>query len=260
MASILNNLGFTMFLHGNLAQAAVLCQESLTFSRELGHKDGIAYTAESLGSILLAQGDTEQAAAFYSEGLRAGQQMGDNVIIGYHLLGLARIAAAQDQPQRSARLLSVMETRSEVTKHLSATERAVYEQTVADVRARLGEHAFTVVWNQGRAMTLEQALVASEQDLAIQGAAISLPPPAPPPVTSAPPPAEKAKVTYPAGLTAREVEVLRLVANGLTDPQIAERLVISPRTVHTHLTSIYSKLGISSRAAATRYAIEHQLA
>ena len=65
---------------------------------------------------------------------------------------------------------------------------------------------------------------------------------------------------FPYGLTAREVEVLRLVAKGLTDTQVAERLVLSPRTVHTHLSSIYSKLGITSRSAATRYAIEHHLA
>ena len=62
------------------------------------------------------------------------------------------------------------------------------------------------------------------------------------------------------GLTEREIEVLRAVAQGLTDAQAAERLVISPRTVHSHLNSIYSKLGISSRSAATRYAIEHDLA
>src|SRR6266567_137038 len=54
-------------------------------------------------------------------------------------------------------------------------------------------------------------------------------------------------------------EVLRLVAQGLTDVQVAELLVISPRTVNWHLTSIYSKLQVSSRCAATRYAIEHQL-
>jgi DNA-binding NarL/FixJ family response regulator len=62
-----------------------------------------------------------------------------------------------------------------------------------------------------------------------------------------------------AGLTAREVEVLRLIAQGWTDAQIAEHLVISPRTVNRHTTSMYSKLGVSSRAAATRYAMEHHL-
>jgi DNA-binding NarL/FixJ family response regulator len=61
-------------------------------------------------------------------------------------------------------------------------------------------------------------------------------------------------------LTAREVEVLRLVAQGLTDTQVAEQLVLSRRTVNSYLTSIYSKIQVSSRSAATRYAIEHRLA
>jgi DNA-binding NarL/FixJ family response regulator len=64
----------------------------------------------------------------------------------------------------------------------------------------------------------------------------------------------------PTGLSAREVEVLRLVAKGLTNAQVAEKLFISPRTVNRHLNSIYAKLGVSSRAAATRFAVEHDLA
>ncbi len=58
----------------------------------------------------------------------------------------------------------------------------------------------------------------------------------------------------------REVEVLGLVAAGLTNAQVAQRLFLSPRTVHRHLNSIYHKLGVSSRSAATRFAIEHDLA
>ena len=69
----------------------------------------------------------------------------------------------------------------------------------------------------------------------------------------------KSPITYPDGLKAREVEVLRLVAQGLTNEQVAEQLVISPRTVNTHLTKIYGKIGVSSRSAATRYAMEHHL-
>jgi DNA-binding NarL/FixJ family response regulator len=72
-------------------------------------------------------------------------------------------------------------------------------------------------------------------------------------------PLAKSSNTDSAGLTAREVEVLRLVAQGLTDAQVAEQLVVSPRTVNSHLTSIYGKIQVSSRSAATRYAIEHQL-
>ena len=64
---------------------------------------------------------------------------------------------------------------------------------------------------------------------------------------------------YSARLTAREQEVLRLVARGLTNEQVAEQLVISPRTVDTHLKLIYRKIGVSSRSAATRYAMQHHL-
>jgi HD-GYP domain-containing protein (c-di-GMP phosphodiesterase class II) len=63
-----------------------------------------------------------------------------------------------------------------------------------------------------------------------------------------------------AGLTAREVEVLQWVARGLTTKQIAAELVLSPKTVERHLESIYSKAGVRSRAAATLFAIEHDLA
>lgn len=66
-------------------------------------------------------------------------------------------------------------------------------------------------------------------------------------------------LSYPAGLTAREMEVLRLLAQGLTSAQIAAQLVIGLVTVNSHVRSIYSKLGVSSRSAATRYAMEHHL-
>ena len=97
-------------------------------------------------------------------------------------------------------------------------------------------------------MTPEQALLARDQETthyqsSAGAVAASL--------AKAPP--------YPARLTAREVEVLRLVAQGLTDRQVAEQLIISPRTVNTHLNSIYNKLDVDTRAAATRFAVERRL-
>ena len=65
---------------------------------------------------------------------------------------------------------------------------------------------------------------------------------------------------HPGRLTSREVEVLGLVAKGTTNAQVAQNLFLSPRTVHRHLNSIYHKIGVSSRAAATRFALEHDLA
>ncbi len=60
-----------------------------------------------------------------------------------------------------------------------------------------------------------------------------------------------------ASLSAREVEVLQLVAQGLTNPQVAERLFISPRTVDAHMLRIYAKLDVPNRGAAIRFAIQH---
>lgn len=67
-------------------------------------------------------------------------------------------------------------------------------------------------------------------------------------------------VRYPSGLTPREVEVLKLVASGLSNQQIAEQLSVTPRTINAHLTSIYSKIGVSSRVGAVRFALDHDLA
>jgi DNA-binding CsgD family transcriptional regulator len=72
-------------------------------------------------------------------------------------------------------------------------------------------------------------------------------------------PQASAGSAIPAGLTVREVDVLRLLAQGLTYAQIAEQLIVSPRTVDAHLRSIYSKLGVRSRHMAIHYAIEHHL-
>ncbi len=65
---------------------------------------------------------------------------------------------------------------------------------------------------------------------------------------------------YPFGLTAREAEVLRLAAQGLTDPQIGERLFVSRHTVNAHLRGVFGKLGVNTRAAAARLALDHGLA
>jgi DNA-binding NarL/FixJ family response regulator len=65
--------------------------------------------------------------------------------------------------------------------------------------------------------------------------------------------------TYPSGLTEREVEVLRLVASGRTNPEIAKVLFISEKTVSRHLTNIFTKIDVSSRTAAAAFAFEHHM-
>jgi len=72
-------------------------------------------------------------------------------------------------------------------------------------------------------------------------------------------PDQRARLERPGGLSRREVEVLRLVADGRTSSEIATQLFISPRTAEHHVQNIYTKIGVSSRAAATRWAIQHQV-
>ena len=108
---------------------------------------------------------------------------------------------------------------------------------------------------RGQQMTWEQILTAPEQVKRQQR--LPAPEPASPRVFSQV--QGTLSVSYPAGLTAREVEVLRHAAQGLSYAQIAERLIISARTVDAHLRSIYGKLGVTSRNEATRVAREHQL-
>ena len=105
-------------------------------------------------------------------------------------------------------------------------------------------------------MTPEQVLALQEQSGAKQSEDASLPSNVQ--STSSSPPVAPSPI-YPAGLSAREVEVLRLLAKGLTNAQIAEQLVISRLTVNAHVRSIFSKLEVTSRAAATRFAVEHNI-
>src|SRR2546430_3788867 len=120
---------------------------------------------------------------------------------------------------------------------LPRVARSDFHRFTSVARTQLGEEAFVAAWAQGRSMTPEQALAAREPQ-AIPAERT--------PVTPSTTPASPAP-SYPAGLTVREVEVLRLVAQGLTNAQIAERLIISPYTVNAHMRSIYSKLEVNSR-------------
>jgi DNA-binding CsgD family transcriptional regulator len=220
----------------------------------MGNEAQIAITLSLLGRVFAAEGDLGAARAVCEESLilemrvNVGQSYLD---IAPALEGLAAVVAAQGEATWAARLWGRAEAQRETIKTpLPPLSRAGYEQAVALARSQLDEPSFAAAWAEARAMTLEHVFAARGP--------VTMPEPLP---TSQPaaPPLAKSVPSYPDGLTAREVEVLRFIAKGLTDAQIAEQLVISPRTVNTHLTSIYSKLQVSSRAAATRYALEHHL-
>jgi DNA-binding CsgD family transcriptional regulator len=170
------------------------------------------------------------------------------------LEGLASVAGVGGQPVSAARLYGYAESlRDTLGTPLPPIDRSYYEQTVAAARARLDVVVFERAWAEGRAMSLEEATAAAKQ---VKAPARIAPDSAPAPVEIA---STSPTRSNPFGLTRREIEVLRLVTQGLTYVQIAEQLIISPRTADAHLRSIYGKLGVTSRSAATRYAIEHKL-
>ena len=249
-ADPLGLLGLIHMEHGDLETARALLEESRAISMQFGREIDVPDLVLGLARLLGMDGDVAAARRLYHERLTllfkcnvSKENVADS------LEGLAALEVGQGEPRHAARLWGAAEVLREVMgTPLHPVYRANYEQLMAQARATLGEQAFRTTWAEGRSMTPEQALAAQEPVTIPTGT-----PSVPQTAAATPPP------TYPDGLTAREVEVLRLLAQGWTDAQIAEHLVISSRTVNHHTTSLYSKLNISSRAAATRYALEHHL-
>lgn len=244
MAASYSLLGQVALGQGNVVTAHSLLEKSVLFYREMGHRYGTAESLAVLGKVEARQGDYAAARSLYEESLTLSGALGEKWVVAQRLVGLGEVVAAQGQLAWAAQLWGASEVlRDALGVPIPPVERADYEQAVSYARVHLGEKAFAAAWVQGRSMMAEQALAAKGQK------------PIPLLITTPTP-----SRSYPAGLTPREVEVLRLLADGLTDLQIAEKLILSPRTVHAHISSIYTKLGITSRSAATRYAIEHHLA
>jgi DNA-binding CsgD family transcriptional regulator len=160
------------------------------------------------------------------------------------LTGLARLAA-KNQPEQAVRLFAATQAvQTQVGLTPAPALRAKNERALASARSALGEEAFAAAWATGEELPLQRA-AAEVQSVTADA--------------SRPDHADPDR--RPSGsigeLSRRELEVLGLVAEGLTNAQVAERLFLSPRTVNAHLTSIYHKLGVSSRSAAVRIAVEH---
>jgi len=253
IAMVKSLLGQLAFQQGELSQAEAFLTDSTRLASEVGDRRNVARSRLLLAGVDALRGDHAAARQWYEEGLSTALDIEHTNYIASGLKGLGCMAAALGLSTWAALLWGVAEPLRE--SRSVAIPQALYERMVALVRSQLGESAFEEARSRGRTMTPAQVL-ASPEAFAPQ-ATPRLPPAQTAPGSSAAAPT--GHPSSPAGLTAREVEVLRLVAQGLSDAQIAEQLVISPRTVNWHLTLIYSKLGVSSRSAATRYAIEHHV-
>jgi predicted ATPase/class 3 adenylate cyclase/DNA-binding CsgD family transcriptional regulator len=248
IANCLSLSGMLALDEGNTALARSLCEQALGLFKEMQKQHDTAVSLYALAQVATAQGDHVDSQALYEQGIGVANKAADKRAIPSGLEGVAAVLAAQGNHTWAAHLWGAAEAlREAIGEHLPPFERAHYNRAVAASCSQLGEQAFATAWAEGRVLSPEQALATPEPvALSTPGESLSSP------TTKSPAP-------YPDGLTSREVEVLRVVAQGLTNEQVAQRLLISPRTVDTHLTSIYSKIGVSSRSAATRYAMEHHL-
>ncbi len=233
--------------------AQTLLEEGLTHSRKMGDREALVWWHFGHAMVAFEQGDYPPTRTHLEACLEIlGQwdyQYKQFVTLCLEMLG--EVAVEQGGPAWAARLWGAAETVRITGPSLPSIMRPTYQRYTTSAQAQLGEKVFQAALAEGRKMTPEQVLAA--RGSADSSASAGKRPEALPTFPT------RNALPYPAGLTAREVEVLRLVAQGLTDAQVAERLVVSPRTVTTHLTSIYNKLGVNSRVAATRFAVEHHL-
>jgi predicted ATPase/DNA-binding CsgD family transcriptional regulator len=251
LPDFLFSLGYQLLLEGDYEGGAALNEEAIAICREHGYKRSLNFALDNLGWAALLQGDHARARSFYEESLVVSKELGDKACASESLDGMACIAASEGEAGRSASLFgaaeALRETLSEAVAFQHTPEEAAWrEPSRARARSRLGERAWEDTLSEGRAMGLKEAIeyaLSPEEPSATTAATEQS-------FTSEPP----------AGLTSREVEVLGLVATGMTNAQVAERLYLSPRTVQRHLNSVYHKIGVGSRTAATRFALEHGLA
>lgn len=284
-ANAFTGLGQLALYQGDMRQAARYLKESLHITKAIGHTSSIAQLLLALGDLERFQENYTSAIDYYEQSLTLTRSMRDKVSIAGVLFGLGDVARRQQENARACVLLkqslqiswetgdklglaTALETFAWLCQQIGLPERAVqflgtadslrdwlqiplvptlapdHERARATLHTMIGEIAFHESWAYGYTMTLKLALSMVAR-IPIPGSNDVHP--------------EKPTLIYPASLTAREVDVLCLLASGLTDARIAEQLVISPRTVNTHLRSIYAKIGVNSRSAATRFAIEHRL-
>jgi len=265
-------LGMLALGQGDYAGARAYFEETLSVAQEMGDEPFIANALTHLGTVALRMGDYPQSAALYQQSLALNREQGNKDGIVEDLAGLAEVASLLGQPERAARLFGAVEASREVSGiRLPPLRRAEYDRTVEGIRTHLDQAMFAQAWAQGRAMPLEQALVQAleTKDEPPTGTkfqqtneeeASSFVPPGTP--SSPPSPAlspRRALKQHFGGLTSREREVARLVAQGKSNRAIAEELVVGVSTVEAHISHIFTKLGFSSRAQIAAWAVEKGL-
>ncbi len=242
IARTTNGLGWLEFLRAEPTRARLLLEESLAILRKLGDKFYLGGSVLYLGCLDCEQGSYGAARSRFVEltGLVSFQQY--RYVAPLVLEAFVVLVAAQGQAGRALRLAgAAAELRRVMGWQFRLSWQRYVNRWLEQAWQALGQEGGAAAWAEGQKMTLEQALTyALEEEPTM-------------------PRQEEAQGSpeYSArSLSARELEVLGLVAEGLTDARVAQRLHLSPRTVGRHLESVYRKLDVSSRTAAVKTAGE----
>jgi len=243
---MLSNLGHVDLLRGDYERARARSEDALAFANELG-STGVELTPVAfvnLGLARLGLGAHEQARGSFKEALLTSQHLGRKQQIIESLEGMASLAGALGEATRAAHLRGAAEAAREVISFaLSPGERALHEPYLAAARSALGEAGWEEALAEGRAMSLEEA---AEYALAREDEPV------------VPASDEPSAEQPPISLTPREKEVALLVAQEMSNRQIASTLTLSEHTAATHVRNVLKKLRLHSRNQVAAWVREHQ--
>ena len=234
-----NSLGLLAVERGQAASALPMLSECVAYGRRAGDHLRVAQFLESLANAQFAEGDVDGASSSWTEALSIFRDRNDAYGSIWSLGGLALVAARRRDLDRALRLASATDRLSgEWSLTTSPFRRDQLAALVAQCRAGLSDQRATAAWGDGQRMAMAAAIDYASG--AVKAAAQ-------PGVSAGP-------------LTRREREVAAMVAAGLTNRQIAERLFIAERTAEGHVERIRNKLGVRSRTEVATWAVGRGLA
>ena len=241
IAHTFNALGDLARCEKNYTEAVSAYENSAVLLRKLGAQRDLASILANLGYTCLHMGEVARAHTLFSESMAIHHAQQNKPGMTECLIGFAATSVMVGQPAAGARLLTAAAVISgQSTSSVWLATRMESEQYLELARLSLTDAEFQAEQKVGRALSLEQAV----------DYALNLP--LKPEIVSA---IEEA----PDGLTRREREVARLVGQGKSNGEIAAELVLSKRTVETHVSHILAKLELPGRAQIMRWAIDHGL-